>query len=410
MISNPSAPVTGSLSSRCARLSDWMICYLLPIGWLVLLTGLFWSWDRTLYHKLYYALIAAPTLLILALQPGLLKKLLRNPLILAFIAFGCYTVLSLLWSDTDNELSSLAKRPLYVLMLFLGAGLLALKSPQRLSKPLLLAGIFAAGCGALSVAYHLHSTGGVGRLSGYGALFNPLLTAHVYGFFAAFWLATWFTRADAHSNAVLPIVLLLVLGVVLLSTGSRTPLLALSITLTWLVAAHSSRRSLIAGACALALAAVLLLLFPHALTQRGLSYRPDIWLGALQIAMEKPWFGHGFDHSLNIPLQTKGLIFNDPHNIELAVLLSGGLAGLLLWVNLYAIALLFAWRNRHDALVMTASALVVYGLGASLSEGRDFISRPKEHWFLIWIPMALLAALLSVSPSGNNPHAPTEKA
>ncbi|SDG58561.1 O-antigen ligase [Pseudomonas benzenivorans] len=391
MISNLSTPATGSLSSRCARLSDWMIRYLLPIGWLVLLTGLFWSWDRTLYHKLYYALIAAPTMLILVLQPGLLKKLLRNPLILAFIAFGCYTVLSLLWSDTDNKLSSLAKRPLYVLMLFLGVGLLALKSPQRLGKLLLLAGIVAAGSGALSFAYHLHSTAGA-RLSGYGALFNPLLTAHVYGFFAAFWLATWFSRVDAHSRAVLPAVLLLVLGVVVLSTGSRTPLLALSITLIWLAATYPGRSSLIAGAYAMAMAAALLLLLPDALLLRGLSYRPEIWLGALQIAVEDLWFGHGFDHTLSIPLQTKSLTFNDPHNIELAVLLSGGLTGLLLWVNLYAIALLFAWRNRHDALVMTASALVVYGLGASLTEGRDFISRPKEHWFLIWIPLSLLAA------------------
>lgn len=401
---------TPTVSTQCARLSDWIIAYLLPIGWLVLLTGMFWSGDRALYHKLYYALLAAPTLLTLLLQPRLLKRLLYNPLILTFIVFGCYTVLSLLWSDTDNKFSSLAKRPLYVLMLFLGVGLLALKSPQRLNTLLLLAGGIAAGSGALSFAYFLYSTGGVGRLSGYGALFNPLLAAHVYGFFAAFWLATWFTRVDAHGSAVLPVLLLLVLGVVLLGTGSRTPLLALSLTLIWLTATHASRRSLIAGACAILLAAGLLLLLPEALLQRGLSYRPEIWLGALQLAADSPWFGYGFDHTLSIPLQSKSLTFNDPHNIELAVLLAGGLTGLILWVSLYAIALLFAWRNRHNALVMTASALVIYGLGAGLTEGRGFLSRPNEHWFLIWIPLALLAATRFISPSGNTTHAPVEKA
>lgn len=387
MISN-----TPTAATQCARLSDWIIAYLLPIGWLVLLTGMFWSGDRALYHKLYYALLAAPTLLALTLQPRLLKRLLCNPLILTFVVFGCYTVLSLLWSDTDNKFSSLAKRPLYTLMLFLGVGLLALKSPQRLNTLLLLAGCIAAGSGALSFAYFLYSTGGAGRFSGYGALYNPLLTAHVYGFFAAFWLATWFTRVDAHSNAVLPVLLLLVLGVVVLSTGSRTPLLALSLTLIWLVATHISRRSLIASACATVLVAGLLLLYPDSLLQRGLSYRPEIWFGALQLAADNPWFGHGFDHTLSIPLQTNSLTFNDPHNMELAVLLSGGLTGLLMWISLYTIALLFAWRNRNTPLVMIASALVVYGLGAGLTEGRGFLSRPNEHWFLIWIPLSLLAA------------------
>jgi O-antigen ligase len=401
---------TPTATAQCTRLSNWIIAYLLPIGWLVLLTGMFWSGDRTLYTKLYYALLAAPTLLALMLQPGLLKKLLRNPLILTFIVFGCYTAISLLWSDTDNKFSSLAKRPLYVLMLFLGVGLLALKSPQRLNKLLLFAGVIAAGSGALSFAYFLYSTGGAGRFSGYGALFNPLLSAHVYGFFAAFWLATWFTRVDTHSNAVLPVLLLLVLGVVLLSTGSRTPLLALSLTLIWLAAAHASRRSLIASACAIMLAAGLLLLFPDSLLQRGLSYRPEIWFGALQLAADSPWFGHGFDHTLSIALQTEGLTFNDPHNIELAVLLSGGLTGLLMWISLYALALLFAWRNRHNPLVMTASALVVYGLGAGLTEGRGFMTRPSEHWFLIWIPITLLTAALIISPSGSTTHAPVEKA
>jgi hypothetical protein len=37
--------------------------------------------------------------------------------------------------------------------------------------------------------------------------------------------------------------------------------------------------------------------------------------------------------------------------------------------------------------------LVVYGLSAGLSEGSNFFSRPNENWFLIWIPLSLVAAL-----------------
>lgn len=35
----------------------------------------------------------------------------------------------------------------------------------------------------------------------------------------------------------------------------------------------------------------------------------------------------------------------------------------------------------------------MFGLAAGLTEGNAFLPRPKEHWFLIWIPMALLYAL-----------------
>jgi len=390
--------------------SNWFIQYLLPIGWLVLLTGLFWAWDRSLYHKLYYGLMAAPTLIALVLQPVLLKKLLRNPLILSFLMFGTYTSLSLLWSDTDSPATSMIKRPIYVLMLFLGTGLLAIKCPRILPNTLFLAAVIATLSGVISLAYLIYSregTPGLGRLSGYGALYNPLLSAHVYGFFTAFWLATWFAKRTPFSPV--PLLSLLFLGVVIISTGSRTPLLALTATLIWLGIAHFNRRSLIAVCTALCLALSVLLFHPETLTNRGLSYRPDIWLKTVELILEKPWFGYGFDHHLLITLEPSGLAFNDPHNIELAVLLSGGLAGLLLWLTLYAVALIYSWRNRRDALVLTASALVVFGLAAGLTEGRDFLSRPKEHWFLIWIPLALLSAVwLSRTARMEEANAPIE--
>jgi hypothetical protein len=42
--------------------------------------------------------------------------------------------------------------------------------------------------------------------------------------------------------------------------------------------------------------------------------------------------------------------------------------------------------------VMISSALLVFGFAAGLTEGGEFLTRPKEHWFLIWIPFALLSS------------------
>ena len=82
----------------------------------------------------------------------------------------------------------------------------------------------------------------------------------------------------------------------------------------------------------------------------------------------------------------------DPHNIELAVLFVGGIVGLLLWLAIYAVAFRYAWRNRASPAVLIASTLLVFGFVSGLTEGNSFFSRPKEHWFLIWIPFALLIA------------------
>jgi len=52
-----------------------------------------------------------------------------------------------------------------------------------------------------------------------------------------------------------------------------------------------------------------------------------------------------------------------------------------------------SWRHRVQPLFILASAWLVYGIGAGLTEGGGILPRPKEHWYLLWIPLALIAAL-----------------
>ena len=384
-----------------AQISDWIILSLLPVSFFILLTGLFWLWDRSLYTRLYYILVSAPTLVVLLLrQTGAYKKLLRNPLIITFILFGAYTILTLCWSDTDQAFSSLAKRPFNILLLFLAFGFLAIKSPDKLFRVFSVSARFAVASGFLSLIYflstHYTSGGDLGpltRFTGYGALINPLLTSHVYGFFAAFFLALWFSGRDSHSPS-----LALSLGILLMvviSTGSRTPLLALTVTVIWLATCQGNRRSVLAVGVVLSLLSILLLLHPEELVQRGLSYRPEIWLESIKQGVNNLWLGHGFGHNFVIYIDAYGIArhaFYDPHNLSLGVFFDGGVVGLTLWLALYAMAMLYSWRNRENSLVLIASALIVFGFTAGLTEGGAFMSRLKEHWFLIWIPLALLSS------------------
>lgn len=381
-----------SPESRNQRLSNLITKYLLPLGWLITLTGIFWIWDRALYHKIFYIFLAFPTFLTLVLQPRLLKTLICNPLFIAFGVFSVYILISIAWAVTEDDLPGLLKRPMYVMLLLFSTGIIALHYPARLEQYTRLSALFAVLVAGLSLTYFIvfEMQAGEARLNGYGVLENPLLTAHVLGAFAAFWLATWFQARKAWNPV--PIICLVLLGAAIMATGSRTPLIGLTAALGWLLLVGDRRRSLLAVGVAIAVLITVLLIHPDAITQRGLSYRPAIWMESLRQIGEHPWLGHGFGTSMTVVIPGLDFTLADPHNMELGVLYSGGILGLALWMTLYGLAIRFCWVYRSHTAVTIAAAWLVFGFASGLTEGNAFMSRPKEHWFLIWMPMALIYA------------------
>jgi O-antigen ligase len=385
------------LSARKSRLADWISLYILPFGFFILLTGLFWLGDKSTYVRFYYLFLVLPTCIMILLDFDTFKKIVKNPLVISYLMFGSYVVLTLLWSDTSHSITSLIRRPINIFILFLAFGYLVSRSSRSLFSILAFSAKIAALCGLLSLVYYLYTHHGnvslliSGRWRGYGALYNPLLTSHVYGFFAVYWLAVWFKQDDRYLPW--PLLPFLILLFVVVSTGSRTPLVAISFALIWLSVCTFNKKAFFTVAGFLSVVGTVFYFFPEILTRRGVSYRPEIWREALHQARAHPFFGKGLDHTLMIAISSTPKTFCDPHNIELGVLLSGGLLGLILWFILYTVAFVFSWRQRGDFGVLLVSTLMVFGFFAGLTEGRSFISRPKEHWFLIWIPLALVFAV-----------------
>lgn len=364
--------------------------YVLPLGWLVMLTGMFWVGERSLYHKLFYILLAVPTLVALLLQPAMLKKLAGNPLFIAFLVFCAYTMLSIAWSDSANSAGSLLKRPLYIAMVLLSAGMISLHAPAHLQQCVRIAATLVGIAAALYLGYFLlyQRPAGASRLEGYGALYNPLLTAHVLGAFTAVWLAYWFQAKRVLDP--MSLVWLAILGATVVATGSRTPLMGLGAALAWLIIVGDRKRGLLALAAVLIALLGMVLVYPEAITQRGLSYRPAIWLEALRQIGVHPWLGHGYDTPMTVIIPGLAQTLADPHNIELGVLYSGGVVGLVLWMTIYSLAMYFCWNYRKHPGVTLAATWLIFGFVSGLTEGSAFMSRPKEHWFLIWIPLALV--------------------
>ncbi|MCY1269795.1 O-Antigen ligase [compost metagenome] len=371
-------------------ISQFVVRRWLVLGYLALLTGLFWLANSSLYTKVFYGLMAFPALLALVYNPRRLGDLVREPMLLAFLALSAWLLLSLTWSGTEDDPGGLAKRPLYVFMLFASCTLIALEDRELLLKALKAGAALATVAALVSLAFYLMKPPPGWRLIGIGALRNPLLTSHVFGMFCAYWIAVWLTR-DIQRDWI-PILLCVPLLIALMATGSRTPLLALALVSVWMLI-MTPRRAVYLMAAGVVLMAASFFAFPELLLKRGVSFRPQLWSDAFSQAMQHPWFGHGFDSRFTFHAKGLGISMSDPHNVELAVLLELGLVGLLLWLMMYGFGIWRCFSQRQHKGFTVASAMLVYGIGAGLTEGSSFLSRPNESWFLIWIPLALVAAL-----------------
>jgi len=371
-------------------LYDFIATRWLVGGYLVLLTGLFWVSDDSQYTKLYYALIAAPALVGVLLMPQQIKPLLREPVVLCFLALSAWLLISMGWSRTEDGFGSLAKRPLYVFMLFVGCALIALRNEDLLLKTLRIGAAIGALAALLNVFWFIYTAAPGARMIGAGALRNPLLTSHVLGFLCTYWIAAWLSRNERHDW--LPILMTLPLLAALLATGSRTPLMGLALTSVWMLL-MSGRRAVYLVASLLLGALAAYLIAPEVILQRGMSYRPELWSDAWRQAGLHPWLGAGYESKFEFDIPGVGHLLHDPHNVELAVLLELGMIGLGAWAAMYGFALARCLRLRALPQFQIASALLIYGVCAGLTEGGNYLSRPNESWFLIWIPLALLGAL-----------------
>lgn len=386
-----------------------IVSWAFPIGLFALLTGMFWVGDRSLYHKVYYALLVLPVFIYSCARFSQVRRLLVEPLLVIFCCFAMYVMLTLFWS-ADAEASKV-KHALYIFCLFVATGVLAVQQSHLLPRVVLAATGFAVVWALVYLLLYFIQADWSSRLSGAGALYNPLLTSHVYGFFAAVLMAS--VCVSKQYRLAQLCALLLLFGLLLL-TGSRTPFMGLVAVLVSLLLMQGSVRLLLQvmgfGALSvLAVGATWLYAPDLPLFDRGFSYRPAIWLDSWRQIQEAFWFGHGYSSDMEVVVKMpdgSDYFLADPHNLTLGVMYQTGLVGALLWLAMYAYAFVAAWRWRQHPWVVVTASVVMFGFVAGMTEGSSFLSRPKEHWFLIWLPLALhFAALLVARAQGG--HAPS---
>jgi O-antigen ligase/tRNA A-37 threonylcarbamoyl transferase component Bud32 len=377
-------------SSTSNRIFDFISLWILPAGYFLLLCALFFLPGRSLHHKLFYGLFSIPTLIALCLRPRELKELLREPIFIAVLLFAAWALLSLAWSPGE-PLGGMFKPPLHTLLLFAGSYLLV-RYRSDILQPLLFGAALVALIATTIFLFMFARVYEPGmRLIGGGAFDNPLLSSHLFGFFSAYWLSVTMT-CKRRQMMWLSVPAMAIMFMAVIGTGSRTPLVALTMAALWLCFICWNRRS-VGLLIALAMSGVtVVILFGQMITERGDSYRLEIWQKVLHMIADHPWIGHGYSARLAVD-PGNGVTFQEPHSFALGVLYYVGIIGLLPWLFFLLWGLLSSWRRRVQPLLIIASTWLVFGIGAGLTEGGGIISRPKEHWFLLWIPLALIAAL-----------------
>lgn len=361
---------------------------LLP-GLLCLLIGIALP-SSGMYYRSTILLLWLPTLYLLVIRRHEWWSWF-SPLMVAATLFFAWALLSSLWSNGDEP----AREIKHALMIYLTlcAGVLAAGLERRWLICLLTVSCYFMACFAaisLYVAYVLHNVPATFRVASFWQMSHPILAAHVFGFFLMALLHMRPARM-AH-QACWSLALLLLAGFILL-TQSRGVWMALSAGLIVTAALRRERIYLFAMLAGATLLSLVLAFWPDLLTGRGMSLRPELAAEGLALLGHHPLGGFGLGGQYSLQLETTGRHFDHPHNLFLSVGLDLGGVGLVLWLAVWALLLQAGWRNRQSALGSTVLGVWCFATVSFLSDGAGIWSKPREIWFLTWIPLTLALAL-----------------
>jgi O-antigen ligase len=376
---------------------------------ILLFTVLLWQSSTGSGLNLFDALITLPVLFVIL--PLLRKHRLPNleffcslaPLLL-YIVFG---LLSLTWAD-DPDSSKTFRGAVQVLALFLLFSYLKLSGDEALLRRAL----FAACCfTAIVVCWHLVVFYGVlgkplsavlyagvseDRLYKLGVTpLNPMLATLIIAPQAAMLIGLLIAE-NKRLYRFLGLAALLVVVTYLIALERRTAQVALLATvITCVVLYRNGFWYAILGGFML-VGGIVFAVFPEMLLSRGFSWRPEIWMSALDNISNAPIIGHGITNTV-VPVvvsDSSGNVlgeFRHPHNMALSIAYNLGFIGLILWTLLWLPGLLikvfFSADRKSDAYItlpmVAGSTALVFDSGAALSP-------LHYYWFCFWVPALLI--------------------
>ena len=376
------------MEKKIYRLSNFILLF----GWIILITGLFFLPSRHCYKNAVYALFICPALFLS--YHYIYRE--RNRITIPFLFFICvllWLILSNLWAS-DTDIIRAIRRAIVIGVTPISFYYL-LKNKRLFYWTTLLGvtsvSLFLIYWGGHTLFLHKSLTVFLRNhfLTHVRPMFNILMLSHVLGFLTAVMIAIALTT---HGYLrIISLFNIIILSSTILLLRERTPIMV--ILFVCVVLLPFNLMNLKSKILWLSLAVIVIIIafnwqyITTVMLQRGFP-RIDIWKEAMRISFKNPFFGHGWDTPILIHSICRNVhrTFYDAHNLFIQMLFYGGLVGLILIAGLYASCFLFALKNRSIfSIVLTA-----FGLAAVQTDGMGLLSKPKEEWFNVCLPIAIV--------------------
>lgn len=346
------------------------------------------------YQYLLAVSLYLPALIIGFAHPSRWLEFARRPLMPVLLTLFGWAALSLAWSNARRPADEFLR--LLTVLLFLFAVVQGLGNDPRRQRWLLIsgAGVLTVTAVAAMIQFALSPSHG-DRLVGFGVMANANLIGAAMGA-GILWLWPW--RFETTGQRLLKWLAMALMATGLLLTYSRSAWIALFTAVFVLLAVRRSERAWQRLVLLLVVAlGVVIAAYPE-LTERGLSFRPQIFKYAIGLIAQHPWLGWGLGASFTIPVEAgTGMFQVHTHNLFTQVAVELGLPGLLLWL---AVWLGLGWRAWHLRQEPVGRVILGLWLFASVMVQFDLphlIDSPRPGWLILWLPLALSLLLPSVA-------------
>ena len=372
-------------ASRWAR--GWM-CF----GLLWFLLGIAFAPTNKIYQQGLTLFLWLPAMVFAWSAREQLKHVWRTQrwTIVALGLLAAWGLISLFWTNAQDG-SREAKRLLYIGVFLLFFPVLAQGQPQQVIRLMQWGGFGLALSSLLAMIKFYGLEGNVwhARIEGLGQLSHPILGAYVIGL-AAVWMLHWVPRGRWMQVACLVAVALL--GLFVVASQSRGAVLALLLSVVAMPLWCRDRRSSVIAIAATLAAIVVFVSLQSLMLSRGASFRPQIFMAAMQMISERPWTGLGLGGDYF--LQWEDHRFDHSHNLFTHVAIELGLPGLLLWCAVWLGVLWQAWKVRDTQYGKGIIGMWVFSTLAMQFDAASFTGTPRAEWFITWLPVALASVLV----------------
>lgn len=398
----------------------WSLPNAVFVTYTLFIAGFFFVPNAVDNYKFYVVAVFLPGLFLLR---GTLQTCLRSPIWLSLLAYLAYMMLSSVWSE-HFSFDALWRDIRYAAYLLSFILLTLYWFERRRSLPdaimdavaLLVIGMAAISIIAFEDLAQLPRLTQE-RMMGFGITDNPNPSAFIYGFFGVIAL-DYARRHPGTARAYLSAAGVLVIAAFVVLTQSNTGLVALVTASTLLVLLDRRPvRPIVVMALILGVLAVISLAWSYGLisaeTDHGFRNRLPIWENILQQWQSAPVFGYGYQQTLVLLPNGKPSIINYAHSAFLSTLRDGGLVGLGMLFVVFGLALRAALNMVYREHRARYLCLFAFGLICMLTDTDQLVTRPRELWIILWLPLAFLiayeAGLTGGEASSTRPVAPSPK-